>query len=124
MSHILVVEDDEILSKLFEEVLRAEGYFVVVAKTTAIARKEIAAHLPDLMIVDMALPGEDGLSLIREIKSDARKNHIPIICTTAYTGNALRENGVSAGADYYLPKPISPQVLRQAVKEGLERVSE
>lgn len=118
---ILIVEDDALVGKFFTTVLEMEGYAVVRAWTTAEARERLKTLRPDLILTDIVMPHEDGLVLVRELKSDPATKEIPIICVTAYTQNVEVENGILAGCDMYLKKPVSAHLLIQAIEEYLGR---
>jgi two-component system cell cycle response regulator DivK len=104
---VLVVEDNELNSKLFCDLLRAHGY-----ETRAVRDgREAVAHArdfqPDLVVMDISLPHVSGLDLIRTFKADDGLKAIPIMAVTAYAAKGDEESIRSAGAESYVSKPIS-----------------
>lgn len=115
---ILIVDDDVDISTLVAEQLRQAGYAVVLAGDGRAMRAAIAAHDIDLIILDLNLPGEDGLSLCRETRS---RRDIPIIMLTA-RGEAIdRVIGLEVGADDYIAKPFEPRELTARVRSVIRR---
>jgi CheY-like chemotaxis protein len=112
---ILVVDDNPINLKLAEEVLLSGGYTVVGAVDAEQARRLLTTLLPDLIMMDIALPGMDGLSLTRIIKSDVRLKHIPVVALTAYAMRGDDLKAAEAGCDGYITKPIDTRVLVEQV---------
>jgi CheY-like chemotaxis protein len=108
---ILVVDDNPINLKLAEEILLSGGYTVVRAADAEQARHLLTTLLPDLIMMDIALPGMDGLSLTRIIKSDVRLRHIPVVALTAYAMRGDDLKAAEAGCDGYITKPIDTRVL-------------
>lgn len=118
--HILVVDDDERLRALLSRFLREQGFLVTTA-TDAAAAREILKHLVyDLIVLDVMMPGEDGLSLTRGLK--AVGNAPPILLLTALGETEARISGLEAGADDYLPKPFEPRELLLRIQAILRRV--
>jgi CheY-like chemotaxis protein len=112
---VLIVDDHPINLKLASEVLLASGYRVVVAVDAEEAQKLLTTVMPDLILMDIALPGMDGLSLTRIIKKDARLRHVPVVALTAYAmrGDELKVS--DAGCDGYITKPIDTRRLVEQV---------
>ncbi|MEO0544050.1 MAG: response regulator transcription factor [Pseudomonadota bacterium] len=120
-AHLLVVDDDDRIRELLHKVLVREGFRVSVAGDGSEARKLLENLDFDLMIVDVMMPGEDGVSLtkgIREIKRD-----VPILMLTALSETENRVDGLSAGADDYLGKPFDPRELVLRINNILKRVA-
>ena len=109
--HILVVDDNPINLKLASEVLLAGGYTVDVAIDAESAQRLLATKCPDLILMDIALPGMDGLSLTRVIKSDPRLNRVPVVALTAYAMRGDDLKAAEAGCDGYITKPIDTRAL-------------
>jgi len=116
--HILVVDDDERLRKLLNKYLADNGYLVTVAADAAEARAKMAALAFDLLVVDVMMPGEDGLSLTRDLR---KTNAVPILLLTAMGEVDDRINGFEAGADDYLSKPFEPRELLLRIASIMRR---
>ncbi len=112
---VLVVEDHPLNRRLAADVLRSAGYEVVEAEGALEARVWLARSLPDLIVLDISLPGTDGIALFRQLRTDQRTRAIPIVATTALAMKRDRERILQAGFDAYLAKPFSPRVFRQVV---------
>jgi two-component system alkaline phosphatase synthesis response regulator PhoP len=118
---ILVVDDEEDILDLVEYNLKKEGYRVscVISGEEAL---EIARQLkPDLMLLDLMLPGVDGLEVCKILKFDSKTSHIPIIMLTAKGEESDVVTGLELGADDYISKPFSPKVLIARVRAVLRR---
>lgn len=118
---ILVVDDDAPIVRLVQTYLEREGYRVRVAYDGHAAMRAIQAEPPDLIILDVMLPGLDGMDITRRV---AASSGIPIILLTARTGEQDKLDGLYAGADDYVVKPFSPRELVARVKTVLRRVQE
>ncbi len=118
---ILVVDDEEDLLKLLNYNLKNEGYHVDCATSGEEALEKSRGVLPDLIILDLMLPGIDGLDLCRILKNDYKTTRIPIIMLTAKGEEADIVAGLEIGADDYITKPFSPRVLLARVKVVLRR---
>jgi two-component system, OmpR family, response regulator len=116
--HILLVDDDPDLADLLGDYLRQQGYEVDTAKDGKAMRARCEARMPDLIILDLMLPGEDGLSLCRGLRT---RSQVPIIMLTARGDDIDRIIGLEMGADDYLPKPFNPRELLARVKSILRR---
>lgn len=116
--HILVVDDDDRLRDLLREFLTREGYRVTVAAHAGSARKLVELLDFDLLIVDVMMPGEDGLSLTRSLRAEST---VPVLILTARGSAGDRIDGLTAGADDYLAKPFEPQELLLRVAAILRR---
>ncbi|MCI0528592.1 MAG: response regulator [Nitrospira sp.] len=114
---ILVIEDDPINLKLAHLVLSSEGHNVVDAKTAENALEVIKKNKPQAILVDLALPGMDGLSLVRQLKQDPETRDIPIIGVTAYPDRFSKKEAIEAGCDVYIIKPIDTRILPKQVAE-------
>lgn len=103
---ILVVEDDPANQLLVRAVLESAGYHVEVASTAAEALSCLTIVSPVLILMDVQLPGQDGLSLTRQLKSRPETASIPVVVLTAYAMPGDRENAFAAGCAGYIAKPI------------------
>jgi CheY-like chemotaxis protein len=109
--HILVVDDNPINLKLASEVLLAGGYTVDVATDAEHAQRVLATSHPDLILMDIALPGMDGLTLTRIIKADPRLRRVPVVALTAYAMRGDDLKAAEAGCEGYITKPIDTRTL-------------
>lgn len=112
---ILVIEDQALNRKVVRIVLQSEGYEVIEAVDAAEALTCLETSVPALILMDIALPGQSGEELTRQIKSDPNWCNIPIIALTAAAMSGDRERLLKAGCDDYLSKPIDIQVLIERV---------
>lgn len=111
---LLIVDDEDLNIKLCSAIFK--GSYQVFAAASGEEGLECAAHiLPDLILMDIQLPGMDGLAATRTIKSDDRLRAIPVIAVTALAMAGDREKALAAGCDEYLPKPIDIQGLKAMV---------
>ena len=120
-SHILAVDDDDRLRDLLKRYLSREGHDVTTAKDAASARKLMATMTFDLVILDVMMPGEDGLSLLRSVRE--KKSDTPVILLTARGQASERIEGLKLGADDYLPKPFEPEELALRIGSILKRAA-
>jgi CheY-like chemotaxis protein len=116
---ILVVDDNPRNLKLAFDVLEDAGYEVVEAADAEEAQIMIDRNLPDLILMDIALPGMDGLTLTRKIKANERTKHIRIIALTAFAMKGDDRKALAAGCDGYITKPIDIHQLPVQVAEIL-----
>ena len=123
-AHILVVDDDERLRKLLRKYLADNGYAVTTAADAAEARQQLGAIVPDLIVLDVMMPGESGVDLTKSLRAQGA---VPILLLTAMGATEDRIHGLESGADDYLPKPFEPRelllriagILRRAPREEL-----
>jgi two-component system alkaline phosphatase synthesis response regulator PhoP len=118
---ILVVEDEEDILELVRYNLVKEGYQVTGALTGEDALKKARAEVFDLIVLDLMLPGIDGLDVAKKLKSDQKTEHFPILMLTAKGEEADIVTGLELGADDYVTKPFSPRVLIARVRAILRR---
>ena len=122
MAHcVLIIEDEPDIRKTIDYNLSKESFKVVQAESIAQGEKALAANKIDVIILDLMLPDGSGLTLCRDIKSDAKTKHIPIIILTAKTEEVDRVVGFELGADDYVTKPFSVRELILRVKAILKR---
>jgi two-component system phosphate regulon response regulator PhoB len=122
--HILVVDDEEDILELVEFSLKRESFEVDTATTGEQALKMAREDEPDLMVLDLMLPGVDGLEVCRQLKADSDTSHMPVVMLTAKGSEADIVTGLELGADDYVTKPFSPRVLVARIKAVLRRQSE
>lgn len=117
---ILVVEDVEMNRKVVRIVLKAKGYEVLEAVDAEEALTILRTGLPDLILMDIALPGISGEDLTRQIKANSEWCHVPIIAFTAAAMKGKREQFRDAGCDDYISKPVDTHVLVDLIERHLE----
>lgn len=117
-TRILLVDDDRELRDLVSRLLERHGYHVATAKDSREMTAALARGKADLLILDVMLPGKDGLQICREIRDES---HVPILMLTAMGEEADRVVGLEMGADDYLAKPFSPRELLARVRALLRR---
>ena len=115
---LLLVDDDEKLLKLVKEYLEGYGFQVLTLPDGSTVMRTIAAKSPDMLILDIMLPGKDGLDILKEVRTEYS---VPIIMLTAKGEDADRIVGLELGADDYLPKPFNPRELLARVRAVLRR---
>jgi two-component system phosphate regulon response regulator PhoB len=118
---ILVVEDEEDILELVRYNLRKAGYTVEGVSSGEEALQKIGSFYPDLIILDLMLPGLDGLSVCRHLKNDRQTQQIPVVMLTAKSEENDIVGGLEVGADDYIAKPFSPRVLIARVQAVLRR---
>jgi two-component system, cell cycle response regulator DivK len=121
MPRILLVEDNEISRDILSRRLRKAGYEILMAADGSEAISAAAAEHPDLILMDMTLPGIDGWEAARELRGRGETAKIPVIALTAHTLPADRERALAAGCDEYEPKPVELPSLLQKIETLLSR---
>ncbi len=121
---ILLVEDEEDIRELLKYNLEKEGYQVFGAASGEEALQAVRSRRPELILLDLMLPGIDGLEVCRLIRGEARTQYLPIIMLTAKGEEADIVTGLELGADDYIVKPFSPRVLLARVRAVLRRRSQ
>lgn len=121
MQRVLIVEDEVDIADLIMFNLQRAGYEVLKAHDGITGTEIAIRERPDLIVLDLMLPGRDGYSVFREIRRDARTSSIPVIMLTARAQTEDRIQGLEAGADDYLTKPFSPKELVLRVNAILKR---
>jgi len=118
---VLLIEDNEANSMLATAVLEREGFHVEVAGSAAEAKRLLRAVTPAVILMDVQLPGEDGLSYTRELKASRATSRIPIVALTAHAMAGDRERAMNAGCAGYLSKPIDTRTFAAEVRGVLDR---
>jgi CheY-like chemotaxis protein len=123
MAHrtILVVEDNPLNRELVVDLLEGAGYTVLQADEGVGLLERVKAAQPGLILLDLQLPGLDGVTLARQLKADRATREIPVLAMTAYARLEDQERAMEAGCDGYLRKPLDTQGFLQAVARHLGR---
>ncbi len=116
--HVLIVDDDAETRSLLQKYLQKQGYRVTTAADGRALRKALEIGRPDLVVLDLMLPGEDGLELCRDLRT---RSNLPVIMLTARDEETDRIVGLEMGADDYLGKPFNPRELLARIKSVLRR---
>jgi two-component system alkaline phosphatase synthesis response regulator PhoP len=118
---IYLLEDDGSIRKLVIYALESQGFEAMGFDTPAAFRKAMAEQTPELLLLDIMLPGEDGISILKQLKSDAKTAGMPVIMLTAKNAEYDRVEGLDAGADDYISKPFGIMELVARVRAVLRR---
>jgi len=116
---ILLVEDQEDNRRIMRDLLSASGYQLVEANDGEQGLALAASEIPDLILMDIQLPGLDGYEVTRRIKANGALSHIPIIAVTSYALSGDDQKAFAAGCDGYVTKPFSPRQLLAKIREFL-----
>lgn len=117
---LLVVDDNPENLKLILMILASSGYELVTASDAIQALRAIERRIPDLILLDLQLPGMDGLELTRRLKAKQDTRDIPIVAVTAYAMKGDEAKAINAGCNGYLVKPVDKRLLRELVRRFLE----
>ncbi len=120
-ANILVIEDDDIVSRTIERCLRRENYKVALASSGVEGLQLAHKRIPELVILDVIMPGMDGYTVCREMRADPMLVNVPILFLTAKTKDEDKITGFNAGADDYLGKPFNLDELILRVKAIIRR---
>ena len=118
---VLIVEDDPASRLLATATLEGQGFHVAATGSAENAIELIARQAPDLILMDIQLPGMDGLELTRKLKADPATAHIAVVALTAHTLPLHQRAAMAAGCAGYIAKPVSPAVLSAQVRTYMER---
>ncbi len=118
---LLIVEDEEDIQELLRYNLTKEGYTLTISATGEDGLRKAVAELPDLIILDLMLPGIDGLDVCKQLKSNPQTQAIPVVMLTAKGEEADIVTGLELGAEDYVTKPFSPRVLSARIRAVLRR---
>jgi len=117
---ILLIEDNPLNLELARDVLQAAGYTVVDARTAEEGLRLAAAVVPQLILLDIRLPGMNGLDAVRSLKHDVHTRDIPVVALTAQAMAGDEQTAFAAGFDGYITKPINTRTLSGEVRRWLE----
>lgn len=119
---IYIVEDDNNIQEIEEYALKSSGFEVKCFDNAISFQEEIKNEFPDLILLDIMLPGEDGLSVLGKLRSNSRTKHLPVIMVTAKVSEIDTVKGLDLGADDYITKPFGVMELISRVKALLRRI--
>ena len=119
---ILIVDDEEDILELIRYNLVKEGFVVICAENGEQCLEMTSKHSPDLIVLDLMMPGIDGLDVCKRLKNDTETQNLPIIMLTAKSSESDVVVGLELGADDYVLKPFSPRILTARIKSVLRRV--
>src|SRR5436309_576742 len=122
-AHLLIIDDDTRLTSMVGDYLRDAGFEVTTAGSLAQGRQQLQSGTFDALVLDLMLPDGDGLNLCRELRSNPRTRHLPLLMLTARGEPLDRIVGLELGADDYLPKPFEPRELLARMKALLRRAA-
>lgn len=117
---LLVVDDNPENLKLILMILASSGYELVTASDAIQALRAVERRIPDLILLDLQLPGMDGLELTRRLKAKPETRDIPIVAVTAYAMKGDEAKAINAGCNGYLVKPVDKRLLRELVRRFVE----
>jgi two-component system cell cycle response regulator DivK len=115
----MIVEDNELNMKLFHDLLDAHGYRTLQTRTGMEALRLAREQRPDLILMDIQLPGMDGLTATRHLKADPTTRDIPVLAVTSYAMKGDEAKALEAGCSGYVTKPIDKRVFLEAVAKAL-----
>ncbi|CAA6606156.1 DNA-binding response regulator in two-component regulatory system with EnvZ [Rhodospirillaceae bacterium LM-1] len=122
-AEILIVDDDREIRDLLARFLTKHGMKVATARDGQELNRHLSLKSPGMIVLDLMLPGEDGLSICRRLRADAQTASIPIVMLTAMGEETDRIIGLEMGADDYLPKPFNPRELLARIKAVMRRAN-
>jgi two-component system cell cycle response regulator DivK len=114
---VLIVDDHFDNRSIYRALLTHLGYEVVEAADGDEAIEVAHARQPNVILMDMSLPGRDGWSATRALKDDPATAHIPVIALTAHVSDEHRNRALAAGCDAYIPKPVVPRVVAETIRQ-------
>jgi CheY-like chemotaxis protein len=116
---VLLIEDDDASQYVYSTVLAHYGYAVTTARTGLLGMELLDGPLPDVVVLDIGLPGIDGFEILSRIRADARTAHLPVLIITVHVFAADQERAAAAGCDVFLKKPLQPALLATEVQRLL-----
>jgi CheY-like chemotaxis protein len=122
-SRVLVVDDNPANLALAAVVLEVSGCGVLTAESAERAQELLRTVVPDLILMDVALPGMDGLTLTRILKADERLKHVPVIALTAFAMDGDELRALQAGCEGYITKPIDTRALPGRIEQVLQQAA-
>jgi len=119
--HILAIDDNDDSLSLFEDILKPRGFLLTVARSGEEALRILERSTPDLILLDIMMPGMNGFEFLQRIRSDARTATIPVILQTAHASPENAQAFLQTGLDYMLCKPLRIDVFLDAIRQSLRR---
>ncbi len=116
---VLIVEDNDLNMKLFDQLLQVSGYNTIKSIDGSDVLEIAKDQMPDLIIMDIQLPGRSGLEITKDLKADEALKHIPVVAVSAFAMKGDETKILEAGCDDYIPKPISVPVFLETVAKYL-----
>lgn len=116
---ILVADDNAVSRELVREILEGAGHEVLEAADGPDALQKARAIVPDLLLLDIQMPGLNGYAVLDELRRDARLDALRVLALTAYAMDKDRERALAAGFDAYITKPVEPAVLRREIDRSI-----
>lgn len=120
-AHILAVEDNPLNLKLVRVLLEGEGYEVTGARDAIEAVARLRERVPELILMDLALPGLDGFTLTRQLRADPKTHDVPIVALTAYAMKGDEQRAIAAGCSAYFAKPLKVDLFLELVRSLIDR---
>jgi DNA-binding response OmpR family regulator len=117
----MVVDDDDDIRFMMSEALRKDGYMVTTAASASEAEQKALQDVPQLILLDINMPGTDGMSLLWNIRKREEMAEVPVVIVSAYDALDLRAEAAAAGCKGYLTKPVSLEELRQLVRSIIKK---
>lgn len=117
---ILAVDDDHVILDIYEQCLAARGYEITCAIGPGQALKYLSANVPDVILMDIMMPGRDGISLMRDIRSNPKTACVPILAVSVLSDAATLNDALLFGAIDYVVKPFDMDALESKIKHALE----
>ena len=124
MKNILIIDDDPATTRLLEVLLTRAGYNILTENLSDKALETTKNHKPNLIILDLMMPGADGFEVCQEMKNDPELAEIPILMFTSANRADIRKQALAVGVNEYITKPIHPNDLKQKIREWLEKSQE
>lgn len=121
MKKLFVVDDDPVMVKLLEYSLRKQNYVISLCRDGSSAREQIESEKPDLVLLDLLLPGKSGLELTKILRNDKEFTNLPIIIITRQGRESTREELIKEGANAVFTKPFSPKLLSETITQLLNQ---
>jgi DNA-binding response OmpR family regulator len=118
---ILIVDDDPVIVRLLQINFRLEGYEVDTASRGEEALQRVKEHLPDVVVLDVMMPGLDGWEVCRQLKENPKVSHVPVIFLSARAQDEDRQRGYALGVNEYVTKPFDPAHLVEIVRRSLDK---
>lgn len=124
MESILIIDDDPATTRLLEVLLEREGYKIHTENLSVNAVQTTKEFSPHLIILDLMMPGTDGLEICQRMKADPDISETPVLMFSAADQPELRQQAAKAGVNQYITKPIHPNELKQIIKDWLRKRKE